>query len=256
MTAAVRTTSGQHDASATTARAGGVAAIVAGFGAIAVAGLEARRTSLGFDDADDPRVMLAFFREHADLYTTSGIVLVLVAVALAVAVLALWRVTASENPGLLIRIGTVFGVFSSAFLFAQGALRIQSPATILHIASVDEQSGRAAYAAVQMAGTQGLGSAGGFALAVWAIAMAMGTWRARSLPRLVAVLAVLPAAYLLIALFGPLIAALGGLYPLYVVSVVVGVPAWCMAVGVALLRIRPSTVSRQAPGQREDPSGD
>lgn len=211
-------------------------------------GTEARRTSLGFEDADDPRVMLDFFRAHADLYTTSGILLILVGIALAVAVLALWRVTSAAGPGLLSPFGAVFGLFSAAFFFAQGALRVQSPETVLHIASLDEPSGLAAYAAVQMAGTQGFGSAGGFALAVWAIAVAVATWRGRSLPRLVGVLAVLPAAFLLIALFGRFIEASEGLYLLYVASVALGLPLWCMGVGVALLRLKPSTVSQQTPG--------
>lgn len=229
-----------------------MAAISAGLGFLGVAGLEARRTSLGFEDADNPRVMLDFFREHANLYTTSGILLILVGVALAVAVLVLLRVTSAADPGLLNPFGAVFGLFSSAFFFAQGALRVQSPETILHIANHDEASGRAAYAAVQMAGTQGLGSAGGFALAIWAIAVAAATWRARTLPRLVAVLAVLPAAFLLIALFASLVDAAEGLYLLYVASVVLGLPLWCMGVGVALLRLRPPTVSRQTLGSTAD----
>lgn len=72
-------------------RWGGVAALVAALAALGVVGLEARRSSLGFADADDPRVMPEFFRQHADLYTTNGLLLVLVGISLAVAVLALWR---------------------------------------------------------------------------------------------------------------------------------------------------------------------
>ncbi|MEX2290934.1 MAG: hypothetical protein WD794_11490 [Mycobacteriales bacterium] len=51
-----------------------MAAILAGVAALVVVALEARRTSLGFNDADDPRVMLSFFRQHPDVYTVSGLV--------------------------------------------------------------------------------------------------------------------------------------------------------------------------------------
>lgn len=252
MTAAQASTGRERPFRSGEARGGGVAALWAGLGSLGVAGLEARRTSLGFEDADDPRVMLAFFREHADLYTTSGILLILVGIALAVAVLALLRVTSAADPGLLSSVGAVFGLFSAAFFFAQGALRVQSPETILHIANYDEASGLAAYAAVQMAGTQGLGSAGAFALAVWALAVAGATWRPRTLPRPVAVLAVLPATFLLIALLGSLVEAAEGLYLLYVGSVVLGLPLWCLGVGVALLRLKPPPASRQALGSAAD----
>ncbi len=242
----------ERDSEVVESRRGGVAALLAGLGASGVVGLEARRSSLGFEDADDPRVMLDFFREHADLYTASGILLILVGIALAVAVLVLWRVTSPAAPGLLNRFGAVFGLFSSAFFFCQGALRVQSPRTILHIADLDEASGLAAYAAVQMAGTQGFGSAGGFALAVWAIAVAVATWPGRTLPRFVAALAVLPAAFLLIAVFGPLVEA-EGVYLLYLAGVVLGLPLWCLGVGMALLRLKPSTVSRQTLGPTNHP---
>lgn len=255
MTAAPGGTRPERGAGVTEARRGGVAALLAGLGAFGVAGLEARRTSLGFHDADDPRVMLDFFRQHPDLYTLSGILLMLIGVALVVAVLVLWRVTSAADPGLLLPIGAVFGLFSSAFFFAQGALRVQSPETILHIASLDEQSGRAAYAAVQMAGTQGLGSSGGFALAIWAITVAVATWRGRTLPRPVAALAALPAAFLAIALLGPLIEAFEGLYVLYVAGVVLGLPLWCMGVGVALLRLKAPLATRQTPRTSDEPSG-
>ncbi len=226
------------------ARRGGLAAILVGIAALAVVGLEIRRQSLGFEDPDNPRTMLSFFRQYPDLYTATGILWVLIAIALVVVVLVLWRVIPAAGSGLLIPVGTVFGLFSSAFFFAQGVLRVQSPGTILHIANLNEESGEAAYAAVQMAGTQGFGSAGGLAFAVWAVAVAVGTWRARTLPRVVALLSVLPALFLLLVLFGGLtdVEALNSqaLYLLYLASVVVGLPLWCIGLGIVLLRGRAS----------------
>jgi hypothetical protein len=242
MLAARRPSGRQRDPWVMRLRLGGVAAILAGVAALVVVALEEHRSSLGFNDADDPRVMLRFFRQHPDVYTASGLALVVVGIGLAVAVVALWRVTSVADPGLLVRVGAVFGLFSSAFFFAQGVLRVQSPGTILHIADLDEQSGMAAYAAVQMAGTQGFGSAGGFSLAIWAIALALGTWRERTLPRALAVLAVPPAAFLLIGLLGSLILSDTSqvLRLVYIASVVLGLPLWCMGVGAALLRLKPS----------------
>lgn len=233
------------------ARRGGAAALIAGFAALGVTGLEARRGSLGFDDADDPRVMLMYFREHADLYVIGGLLQVLLGMAAATAVIALWRLTSAAAPTMLNAVATVFGLFSSACFFAQGVLRVQSPGTILHIAGLDEQSGRAAYAAVQMAGTQGLGSAGAFALALWAAGVAVATWRPGALPRPVAAMAVLPFGFVLIGLFGPLAEGADALYPLYVLSATVGLPLWCVAVGVALLRLaRSATPSDAERGRR------
>lgn len=214
-----------------------------GISVLAVVGLEIRRQSLGFDDADNPHTMLSFFRQHPDLYTATGLLWILIAIGLVVVVLVLWRVILARGSGLLIPFGSVFGLFSAAFFFAQGVLRVQSPGTILHIASLNEESGLAAYAAVQMAGTQGFGSAGGFAFAVWAITVAVATWRARTLPRLVAVLALLPALFLLMGLLGPLTEASETSEALYLLYIGVGVfatPFWSIGLGVALLRVRAS----------------
>lgn len=218
-------------------RPGGMASVTAGVAAVAVAGLEVRRMRLGFDDADDPQVMLAFFREHPQLYTATGVLWLLVGLAVVVAAVSLWQAVLAAQPGLMVSVGSVFGLVSGAFFFAQGALRLQSPGTILHIASLDEESGEAAYAAVQMAGTQGFGSAGGYALAIWATAVALGTWRSRALPRLVPALAVLPATFLFLGLVNGLYAVPEQLYLPYLAAVVAGLPLWCLGLGIALLRL-------------------
>lgn len=222
-------------------RPGGVAAIIAGVGLLGVVGLEARRTSQGFQDADNPRVMLRYFEEHADLYTISGLLQILTGAMLVVTALALWRLTSVARPRLINSVGAAFGLLSAAFFFAQGVLRVQSPGTILHIAGLDEQAGLASYAAVQMAGTQGFGSSGGFALAIWAICVGIASWREPTLPRLLAGFAVLPTAFLLIGLLGSLYEAAQSLYLLYFASAALGLPVWCIGLGVVLLRLKSST---------------
>lgn len=221
-------------------RSGGVAAIVAGLGLLGVVGLEIRRTNLGFHDADDPRVMLGYFREHADLYVLSGLLQILTAVMLVAVAVAMWRSLTAPHPRLIDSVGTVFALFSAAYFFAQGVLRVQSPATVLHMGGLDEQAGVSAYAAVQMAGTQGFGSSGGFALAIWAICVGIASWRGPTLPRPLAGLAVLPAAFLLIGLLGALDEAAEGLYLLYVASAAFGLPLWCIGLGVVMLRLKSS----------------
>ncbi len=244
MTTAPHVPEARRELQQESARPAGLASIVAGVGAVAVAWLENHRSSIGFNDADDPRVMLAFFREHREMYTSTGVLWMVIGVAVTAAVIGLWRSALAARPGIVVSVGSVFGLISGAFFFAQGVLRIQTPGTVLHIAGLDKGNGEAAYAAVQMAGTQGFGSAGGFALAIWASAVALGTLRSRALPRPVAVLAVLPALFLLMGVLGGLFGPLEELYLLYLAAVVVGLPLWCVGLGIALLLLKPR---RQVP---------
>lgn len=122
--------------------------------------------NLGFRDADNPAVMISFLRQHSDVFTLTGLVSVLMGLSLVVAVISIWEIAPKGSGTMVLRVGTVFGPFSAVYFFGQGVLRVQSPGTLLHMAGLDPDWGIAGYLAVQMAGTQGLGSAGGFALSV------------------------------------------------------------------------------------------
>lgn len=208
--------------------------------------LEFYRGALGFADADNPATMIAFLREHPHIYTWSGIAFVAMGVALVLAVLAVRELLAHAPDAVVVRSAAVLGLFAAAFFFGQGVLRVQAPGTLMHMAGLGREWGHAAYLAVQMAGTQGFASAGGFALDLWVVGTSIAGLRHRTLPRFLAVLAVVPAAHLLLGLFGPLLDPLpGSAYVLYMASIP-GVIVWCIALAVALF-LR-SSQGEQPPG--------
>lgn len=220
----------------THARIGGVAllAFVAGF--VGWFAQEAHRGSLGYADADDPAVMMAFLRAHGDLYALTGLTFVVMGVALALAVLAVHE--RAQRPSLALRSATLFGLVAAASFFAAGVLRIQAPGTLLHMGSLDADAGLAGYVAVQMAGTQGFASTGGFALSVWALGVSLALSLRGPWPRALLWLAPLPAAHLLTGLLGPVGLLPELLYAVYIVALF-GVQAWCATLGVVMLRGAP-----------------
>jgi hypothetical protein len=224
----------------TSGRLGGASLLLMAMAYSAFWALELYRQALGFQDADNPAVMIAFLRQHPDVYTWSGIAFVAMGVALVVAVLAVWDLMGSEPGAVVLRAAAVLGLFAAAFFFGQGVLRVQAPGTLLHMAGMGSEWGHAAFLAVQMAGTQGFASAGAFALSLWAVGTSLAGQRGRALPRFVAVLAIAPAAHLLLGLFGPLLDSLGGVgYLIYTGAGVVGITVWLIALGVVLFRWTP-----------------
>jgi hypothetical protein len=220
-------------------RLGGAALLLVAVAFSAFWSLELYREALGFQDADNPATMIAFLRQHPNVYTWSGIAFVVMGVALVVAVLAVRDLMGSEPGAVAINAAAVLGLFAAAFFFGQGVLRVQSPGTLMHMAGMGREWGHAAFLAVQMAGTQGLASAGAFALSLWAVWTSVAGQRRRALPRFVPVLAVAPAAHLLLGLFGPLLDALPGVGYLIYIGATFGVIFWCIALGVVLLRWTP-----------------
>lgn len=230
--------SADQGAEVMTGKVGGAAMIVVALGLAGFFGLEGYRGSLGFEDADNPAVMLQFLRQHPQLYSLIGAIFVVIAAALVVAVVAVWHIALPKGIGIASQVASVFGLFSAAFFFAQGVLRVQSPGTIVHIDNLSHQSGLAAYAAVQMAGTQGFGSSGAFALAIWGVGTAIGGARAGLLSKPALFLTVLPALFILTGLGGPLLGSPDGLYVVYMLSLL-GLIVWCFAVGLRLLSLEP-----------------
>ena len=67
---------------------GALAIIVFAVAGIAWFALESTPPRLGFEDTDDPAVMVGFIRQYPEVFTQAGIVLIVMAVSLTIAVLA------------------------------------------------------------------------------------------------------------------------------------------------------------------------
>jgi hypothetical protein len=90
--------------------------------------------------------------------------------------------------------------------------------------------------ALQIVGTQGLASAGGFALAIWGVSIGIANFRSRIFWSGFSWLGILAAAGMLSsAFFGPLIPDSGLIYPVYVISLLFVLIVWCLLVGINLL---------------------
>ena len=139
------------------------------------------------------------------------------------------------------RTTSTFGLFAAAFFFGNGVIHIQAPGTLTYIESLNYEWGIAAYLAVQMAGTQGFGSAGIFALSIWVIGLSLVGWRSRSLPRPLALLGIMPALPWLMGFLARLELLPEGLWLLYIGSIILAIPLWSVVLGVFLLRSKSAT---------------
>ncbi len=214
---------------------GGGALVVFSLSSVALIVLESQRSGLGFNDADNPAVMIRFLRERLDIFTFSGIVSVVMGVSLSLAALALWEIL-SRKRSLVLQSGTLAAFAASAFFFVNGVLRIQAPGTLLHMAGMDGDWGIAGYVALQIVGTQGLASAGGFAFGLWVICVGIANFGSRVFWAGLSWLGALAAAGMLFsAFFGPLLPDLDLIYPVYVVSLLLVLVVWPLLVGIILV---------------------
>ncbi len=215
----------------------GIALIAVGIALAAVVALElAPGDARG--DGDNPADSLRYLEQFGQLFVYSGLALVVAGVALVVAVLGVLRILGT--PSLAYSAASAFGVLSGGFLAVSGVMRMQANGTVPYIQSLDQSWGEAAYLAVQMAGTQGLLSAGMMALAAWLVALAILLIRRGS--RAVALLALLPAgmlAVLVIDLVVPNLATDNDtvssvVYVIYILCAIIGIPVACIGFGIAL----------------------
>lgn len=216
-------------------RAGGRALLVAGVAWGTWFFLESTGPRLGFADVDDPSVMLRFLREHPTEFAQTGVALFVLAASLVVGVLAVGERLADRAGPLAVRSVTVFGLIAAASFLGLGVTRM-SAGPIAHIEGLQPAWGEAAYLAILMIGTHGLAQAALLTLSIWAIGVAVVGRRTRTIPLVVAALAILPGARLL-AILGPL--GLGdGADILWVVflATIAGTLIWLVALGLALSR--------------------
>ncbi len=219
-------------------RIGGIALIL--FAGLYLAGFALASPLVGLQDGDNPASTLEFLRQHSNFYFFSGVASVLAAIALIIVVLSSADRLAQPASSLLLRVTSTLGLFAAAFFFGHGILRMNAPGTLLYMESLNHDWGLSAYLAVQMAGTQGLASAGIFAFGAWAIGLSLAGWRTRKFPLALSVLGLLPALPWLMGLLGRLGNLPDSLWLLYIGSIILAIPLWCVVLGVAHLRWKPT----------------
>ena len=191
---------------------------------------------LGFDDTDNPFVSIAFVRAHPDIHVLAGMCLILMAIALTVSVLSVAEVAAPRADSLALRCLSAFGLFAAVLFLVTGGLRIGASGPLLHIASLRDEWGEAAYLAAQVAG-QAVGISGVVGLCLWAVGLSVISRRRRVLPTWLFILGIVPAFRLAVSTLGPL-----GLLPdselLWILGMVSipGTMVWCLLLGIVLLR--------------------
>lgn len=82
-----------------------------------------------------------------------------------------------------------------------------------------------------MAGTQGLASAGIFALGLWSVGVGLAGWRSRTFPVALALLGLVPALPWFMGFVVRLVSLPDGAWILYIGSIVLGIPLWALVLG-------------------------
>lgn len=217
------------------ARIAAVATLFVAIAGIAWLVLESTPVRLGFQDTDDPALMVSFIRQHPEVFTQAGVVLIMMAIGLTIAVLAVADVVGPAAGALSLRATNAFGLFSAGFFLFGGGIRVGSSGPLLHMAGLSQATGQAAYVAAQVA-SQAVLIGGLLALCLWAVGLSVIGFRSRVLPLPLCLLGVLPGYRILSGLLGPV-----GLLPdigvLWLVSIasIFGTFLWCLLLGLVLL---------------------
>jgi uncharacterized membrane protein len=242
-----------------------IAPIVAGIAGVAWFGAElGPQISVGYD-TDNPAEGLAFIAANPTAWPLAGVALGIAAVALVATVLAMRArlVTGQAAPRtdgiederrVAADTVTVVGLFAAAMLFGMAAVRM-SGGPVRYVQGLDQAWGEAAYLVTQFVGIQALVTGGFVLLDLWLVGFAWLGLRRGVVPRVVALLAVLPASRLL-GVLGPFgIEFEGGWFLL-----ILAMPAafvWIALLGVAVRRpvamstgdiLRPSLAARDEGG--------
>lgn len=219
----------------TSARVAGLSVIAFAVLGILWFNLEGTPPRLGFEDTDDPSVMVRFIREHPAVFIQAGTALLLMAISLTVAVLAVAAVLEPRSGGVGLWSTSSFGLFAAGFFLFGGAVRIGSSGPLLHMAGLREEWGEGAYLAVQVV-SQAVLIGGIFTLCMWTVGLSLIGARTKVIPLGLCLLGVLPAFRIVSGTLGPL-----GLLPdadiLWVLSVlsILGTILWCLILGIVLL---------------------
>ncbi len=199
-------------------------------------GLEGYAPASGYEDTDNPAVMLDFIREHPDVYRFAGSALLAAAVVLTFAVLAVAaRMKAFGVDTLLLRVTTVFGLFAAAMFMVLGAMRSAMGGTLIHIDGLSTDWSEAGYLSIQLVGTQSLGAAGIMAVSGWAVGLSLAGLSSRALPVWLCLLGVVPAFRILVWLLAPLFPTDSSVPWILGMLSIPGTTVWFLLLGVVLL---------------------
>jgi hypothetical protein len=174
------------------------APIVAGLAGLAWFWAELAPQRTGFEDTDNPATGLAFIAAHPDAWVQAGLALLIAALALIATVLVTGdrleagRLPAGACGGVAVRGVTVLGLIAAAMLIGMATIRLAG-GPVLHVQGLRQEWGEAAYLVTQFVGIQLFGIGGITLLAGWIVAYAWVGVRRGVVPRVVALLAILPA---------------------------------------------------------------
>jgi hypothetical protein len=189
-------------------------------------------------DGDNPADSLRYLATAGRAYLWSGALLGVGGAALITGAVGRLRARGGHPESMLMHVALVATIVVGALMIGAGAIRMQATGTVPHIESLDPAWGEAAYLAVQMAGTQGMLSAGVFTMLVVTVALSIAEWRSgMRAPLFVAALPAVALIVLLSDLFVPGFesAMPEFVFPVYFVSALLGIPLWCAAYGVSQL---------------------
>jgi hypothetical protein len=172
------------------------APIVAGLAGLAWFWMELAPQRAGFEDTDNPATGLAFVAAHPDAWVQAGLALAIAAFALVASVLAtrdrLEAAGSAQAGAVAVRAITIVGLFGAAMLLCMAAVRLAG-GPLLYVQGLRQEWGEAAYLVTQFVGIQLFGVGGLAILSAWIAGVAWLGLRRGAVPRLVAILAVLPA---------------------------------------------------------------
>jgi hypothetical protein len=219
-----------------TTRIAALSTIVFALAGVVWFALEGTPVRLGFEDTDDPAVMVGFIRQYPEVFVQAGTMLVLMAISLTIAVLAVAEVVRPHAGGVGLLSTSAFGLFSAALFLFGGGVRIGSSGPLLHMAGLREEWGEGAYVAAQVV-SQALLIGGIVALCLWAVGLSLIGLRTKVIPLALCVLGFLPAFRIVSGLLGPLdlLPDVGILWFISIVSIF-GTILWCLILGLVLLR--------------------
>ena len=213
------------------------APIVAGLAGLAWFWAELAPQRTGFEDTDNPATGLAFLAAHPEAWQQAGLALFVAGLALVATVLGTRdRLSVTEpdagrgrpDSPVAVRTISIVGLFAAAALIGMGCVRL-SGGPVRYVQGLDQAWGEMAYTVTQFVGVQLLLTGGLTLLALWIAGVAWIGGRQGTIPRPVALLAIVPAARL-VAIPGLSASLPGGLW----IVVLAAIPAaflWLVLLG-------------------------